>query len=126
MFKRIDHVAIIVRDREKSIKFYEDNFGFRKYFEHDVPVPIIDKIVYLKLADTELELVHMPGGGATNSGYHFCIISDDFQDDYNRLKEKGVKVEQEPHPTNPRVSTEAGWKRAVFTGPDGEAIEIRG
>ncbi len=31
MFKRIDHVAISVKDREKSIEFYTKNFGFQKY-----------------------------------------------------------------------------------------------
>ncbi|MBU7008666.1 VOC family protein [Phosphitispora fastidiosa] len=40
MFKRIDHIAFIVKDRHHSIKFYEDNFGFKSYFEHDVPVQI--------------------------------------------------------------------------------------
>jgi len=37
MFTRIDHVAITTKDRQKSIEFYESNFGFKKYFEHDVP-----------------------------------------------------------------------------------------
>ncbi|HBN09907.1 MAG TPA: hypothetical protein DD435_15120 [Cyanobacteria bacterium UBA8530] len=39
MFRRIDHVAFIVKDREKSMAFYEGLLGFNKYFEHDVPVP---------------------------------------------------------------------------------------
>lgn len=37
MFTRIDHVALSVKDREKSIDFYEKHFGFKKYYEHDVP-----------------------------------------------------------------------------------------
>ncbi len=28
MFTRIDHVAFSVKDRQKSIDFYEKNFGF--------------------------------------------------------------------------------------------------
>ncbi len=39
LFRRIDHVAFIVKDREKSMAFYEGLLGFNKYFEHDVPVP---------------------------------------------------------------------------------------
>lgn len=125
MFQRIDHVAFIIKNREKSIKFYEENFGFKKYFEHDAPDPAIEKIVYLCLGDTVLELIHMPKG-KVNGGYHFCIITDDFQRDYQRLKDSGVEVIQDPHNTSPRVPQEEGWKRAVFKGLDEEQIEIRG
>ena len=125
MFKRMDHVAFTVKDREKSIKFYEENFGFKKYFEHDVPAPNIEKVVYLRLGDSVVELVHMPDG-PVNTGYHFCLISDDFEGDYSRLKGAGVPVEREPHKTAPRSPEEEDWQRVVFKGPDGESIEFRG
>jgi lactoylglutathione lyase len=125
MFTRIDHVAFNVKDREKSIKFYEQYFGFTKYYEHDVPVSVIEKIVYLKLSDTILELVHMPNG-PVNQGYHFCLESNDFDADYKRLKEIGVPVETEPHDVGAREPREEGWRRVVFKGPDGESIEFRG
>ncbi|HEX3030748.1 MAG TPA: VOC family protein [Bacillota bacterium] len=125
MFKRIDHVAFNVRDRVKSIQFYEEHFGFQKYYEHDVPAPVIDKIVYLRLGDTVLELIHMPNG--TNiQGFHFCLESDDFDADYTRLKNAGIPVDTEPHPTGAREPREEGWRRVVFVGPDGELIEFRG
>lgn len=125
MFQRVDHVAFVVKDRVKSIKFYEENFGFHKYFEHDVPVPAIEKIVYLRLNDTVLELIHMPQGQAS-CGYHFCLTTDDFDGDYQHLINAGVQAAQEPHPTEARVIGEKGWKRAVLKGLDGEMIEIRG
>ncbi|HYH03829.1 MAG TPA: VOC family protein [Bacillota bacterium] len=125
MFKRIDHVAFIVKDRTKSVHFYETHFGFKKYYEHDVPVPAIEKIVYLKLGDTVLELIHMSNGPA-NQGFHFCLESDNFDADYTRLKNAGIPVETEPHPAGAREPNEANWRRVVFTGPDGEAIEFRG
>jgi lactoylglutathione lyase len=34
----------------------------KKYAENDVPVPAIEKIEYLKLGDTILELIHIPNG----------------------------------------------------------------
>ncbi|HEX9063005.1 MAG TPA: VOC family protein [Clostridia bacterium] len=125
MFKRIDHVAFVVKDRAKSIKFYEEHFGFRKYNEHDVPVPVIEKIVYLKLGDTVLELIHMPAG-SENQGFHFCLESDNFDEDYAHLKNAGVPVDTEPHPAGVRETGEEGWRRVVFVGPDGELIEFRG
>jgi lactoylglutathione lyase len=125
LFKRIDHAAFIVKDREKSIDFYEQHFGFKMYYEHDVPVPEIGKIVYLKLGDTVLELIHMPGG-AINQGFHFCLESDDFDGDFARLKNAGIPVAAEPHPAGARELGEESWRRAVFSGPDGEQIEFRG
>lgn len=126
MFKRIDHVAVAVTNRERSIGFYETHFGFRAYFEHDVPgVLEIEKVVYLKLGDTILELEHWTEENK-NHGYHFCLISDDFEADYKRLKEAGIPIIKEPHTPEPRATEETGWKRVVFEGPDGEHIEFRG
>lgn len=126
MFTRIDHVAFSVKDRARSIAFYEEHFGFKKYFEHDVPgMPDIEKVVYLQLGDTVLELEHWTSD-TENKGYHFCLISDDFDGDYARLVSAGVPVVKEPHIPSPRVPQEAGWKRVVFQGPDGEQIEFRG
>ena len=126
MFTHIDHIAISVKDRKKSIEFYEKNFGFKEYFEHDVPnVSELEKVVYLKLGDTILELEHWISH-KVNSGYHFCLISDDFEADYERLIKAGVTVISAPHDPSPRVPKEKGWKRAVFQGLDGEAIEFRG
>jgi len=125
MFKRIDHLAFIVKDRTKSIQFYEEYLGFKKYFEHDVPVPVVEKIVYLKLGETILELIHMPEG-PENTGFHFCLESDSFDEDYNRLVNAGIPVDTEPHPAGAREAGEEGWRRVVFVGPDGERIEFRG
>ena len=125
MFKRIDHVAFIVKERAKSIHFYEEHFGFKKYYENDVPVPTIEKIVYLKLGDTIIELIHMPNS-PTNQGFHFCLESDNFDADYTRLKNVGIPVDTAPHPAGAREPREKGWRRVVFVGPDGELIEFRG
>lgn len=125
MFRRIDHVAFNVKDREKSIDFYEKHFGFKMYYEHDVPVPAIKKIVYLKLGDSVLELIHMPDSDKIQ-GCHFCLESDNFDEDYQRLKQAGIPIQTEPHPAGAREPGEEGWRRVVFTGPDGEAIEFRG
>ncbi|GAB6137701.1 VOC family protein [Halanaerobaculum tunisiense] len=125
MFERIDHIAFEVSDAAKSVQFYEEYFGFEKYHENDVLVPTIEKIVYLKLGDTILELVHKLDGAATQ-GFHFCLESDNFDEDYNRLKEAGIPIDTEPHPTAAREANEKGWRRVVFVGPDDELIEFRG
>lgn len=120
MLKRISHVALIVKDYTKSINFYVKHFGFEIISEREIPSPTLKKIAFLKLGDTTLELLNMPDGPSIQ-GSHFCIESDSFDEDYNRLKSAGIPVDVEPS-----ASQENGPKRAVFIGPDGESIEVTG
>ena len=76
MFKRIDHMALHVRDLERSVAFYESHFGFKNYFQHAVAGGM--QIAYLKLGDTVLELTHHSDGSM--SGFHFCLETDEFDD----------------------------------------------
>ena len=122
MFTRIDHVALHVGDLDRSIEFYETNFGFRTYFRHETPGGVA--IVYLRLGDTILELAAVPDG--TMRGFHFCLETDDFEGAFDALSGGGVEVIQAPHETAARAPRESGWRRAVVGGPDGEQIEIRG
>ena len=85
MFKRIDHVALHVADLDRAITFYEDNFGFRKYFQHQSNAGM--QIAYLRLGDTVLELTHKSDGSMT--GFHFCLETDDLD------LEKSVKFYEE-------------------------------
>lgn len=122
MFKRIDHVAIHVADLDRSIKFYENHFGFEHYFQHAAGSGL--QIAYLKLGDTVLELTHHFDGAMT--GFHFCLETDSFDDTVAKLQQDGVKLVRAPHDTAAREPRETGWRRVVFGGPDGEQIELRG
>ena len=124
LFKRIHHVAMLVKDIDNSQSFYENHFGFETYFEHDTASGI--PVVCLRLGDTVLELRagDVPPGGY--GGCYFCLESDDLKRDVGSLKKAGVIIDQEIHETTPRNYQERRWKRAVFRGPDGELIEIRG
>lgn len=120
-YRRIDHIALHVSDLAASIKFYESHFGFENYFEQVTPNGT--QITYLKLADTVLELVWR---AEPMNGFHWCLETDDFNGAVAGLKAAGVEIAQSPHPTDAREAREEGWQRAVFKGPDGELIEIRG
>ena len=122
MFKRIDHVALDVADIDLSIKFYETHFGCKHYYEHESSGGL--RIAYLKSGNTVLELVHRDAGGM--NGFHFCFESDDFESDIAKLQEGGIEILTPPHDTDAREPREKGWRRVVFKGPDGEAIEFRG
>jgi len=122
MFKRIDHVAIHVTDLERSIQFYERHFGFKHYFQHAAGTGA--QIAYLRLGDTVLELTHHSDGAM--GGFHFCLETDEFDNTIAELQQAGVKLVRAPHDTAAREPRENGWRRVVFSGPDGEQIELRG
>lgn len=122
MFKRIDHVALHVADIDRSIAFYETHFDCEKYYEHTGGAG--QRIAYLRLADTVLELTHRSEGAM--KGFHFCFETDDFDGAVAAMEAAGIPYLQKPHKTDAREPREAGWRRVVFSGPDGESIELRG
>jgi len=122
MFRRIDHIALHVADLDRSVTFYEQHFGFEKYFQHASSGGT--QIAYLKLDDTVLELTHKSDGSM--KGFHFCLEADDLDQAVRKLKRDGVPLLRAPHDTAPRTPREQGWRRVVFGGPDGEQIELRG
>lgn len=121
-FTRIDHVALEVSDLDASIRFYSEHFGFALYAKQTVRGSL--EIGYLKLGSSVLELVGE--ARAPMQGFHFCVIAADFDGAFARLSQAGIPVITPPHPTAAREPSEEGWRRAVFAGPDGEHIEIRG
>ena len=122
MYRRIDHVALHVSDIDRSIAFYETHFGCKNYYEHTSGRGF--RIAYLRLGDTVLELTHRDDGSMT--GFHFCFETDDFDGAVAAMRRAGIICLQEPHRTDAREPREQGWRRVVFAGPDGEAIELRG
>lgn len=122
MFKRIDHIALHVADLDRSVTFYEQHFGFEKYFQHESSGGM--QIAYLRLDDTVLELTHKSDGSMR--GFHFCLEANDLDQAVKKLRAEGVPLLRAPHDTAPRTPREQGWRRVVFGGPDGEQIELRG
>lgn len=126
MIARLDHVAVAVRDLQKSIDFYASHFAMEHYFtQENVRPPQLLSIAYLRSAQGVVELMHRPTH-ETIQGFHFCFVTDDFDADFKRLVGEGVPVKSEPHPTAARIPAEANWMRCVFEGPDGEEVELRG
>ena len=119
MFKYIDHVAVHCSDLEASSRFYEEVMKFEPWVGHD------NRIQYFKCGDTLLELT-MKTPPREMSGLHFCLQAEDIERAVASLKDKGVECVVELRPATGRVPGEENLRRAVFKGPDGELIEVRG
>ncbi|NHM31827.1 VOC family protein [Neobacillus terrae] len=121
--RKVDHVGIMVKDIDSSIKFYRDVVGFK----------LIDKITHsdghMKLAflgfdeagGTELELIQGYNGGLPEEGkvHHLAVTVDDIEKEFERIKTLDVKLIDEEITILPN-----GFRYFFFHGPEGEWIEF--
>jgi len=121
--RKVDHVGIMVKDIDSSIKFYMDVVGFK----------LIDKIThsdgYMKLAflgfgeagETELELIQGYNSGLPEEGkvHHLAVTVDDIEKEFERIKTLDVKLIDEKITILPN-----GFRYFFFHGPEGEWIEF--
>lgn len=123
MFKKLDHLALHVADVAAAKAFYVDTFGFEVVEEHIGTAGFA--IAYVKLGNSLIELTTRPGGEAM-SGFHICLVPENFAAACAQLMARGLPVVVAPRPTTPRGAEDVGAQRAVFKGPHGELIEVKG
>ena len=118
MIYELNHVGVMCRDLEKSVKFYKENFGAEVVFDYIVEgTPF--HITYIQIAHGMLELVGI-GDQAPKYGYeHVSFMSDSIEDDYQRLIGAGYASIQEPK----KAMTGYG-KIAFVADPNGVKVEL--
>lgn len=98
--KRIHHIAILVKDIETSLKFWQDILGIELSHISDMPNEAA-RIAFLPLGESEIELVQPV---TSDSGlnrflekrgpgmHHLCLEVDDLQRWLNQLKTQGLQL----------------------------------
>ncbi len=121
--KRIDHVGVMVKDMEASIRFYTEVIGF----EEKGRVPHTNGVIQLAFLgfghsdETDLELVQGYNGDLPTEGkvHHFAVKVDDIEAEFERLKQLEVPFVDEDITTLPN-----GYRYFFVSGPDSERIEL--
>jgi methylmalonyl-CoA epimerase len=121
--KRIDHVAIVVRDLEAALRFYRDTLGVAPSRILDFPREGV-KIAFLPLGGlggSEIELLEPtdPAGGVARflqkrgeGLHHLCLEVDDIDTALAELKAAGASIlDMAPRPT--------AEGRGIFLHPKG-------
>jgi methylmalonyl-CoA/ethylmalonyl-CoA epimerase len=102
MLKKIDHIAIVVKDVEKAAKSYADMFGFKAGEKRPGPGGEFTSVM-MALGDIKVELFqplkpgsHMKfleekGGGL----HHVSFATDDIAKEMRNLKAQGKKLQNE-------------------------------
>jgi catechol 2,3-dioxygenase-like lactoylglutathione lyase family enzyme len=137
---QLEHVALSVRDLDRSLAFYRDRMGFsvaRIIEPREDPMlgAIVGipnaraRIAHLRLGDNMLELFQYvdPLGRPPPADHrqadigliHLGFRTQDARQDFDRLSSHGVSFISAPVEFRPGV-----WV-AYFRGPDGEVCELR-
>ena len=123
MPRRIDHVAIIVRNIEQALVFYRDTLGITPSEIKEVPTEQV-RIAFLPMGGpggSELELIEpiTPNSSLTRflekrgeGLHHICLEVDDIDAALAEMQEKGVPVLDK----QPRIAASG---RAIFLHPKG-------
>jgi methylmalonyl-CoA/ethylmalonyl-CoA epimerase len=120
LIKSINHVAVVVDDMEKSLRFWRDALGMELHELRDVPAEK-SQVAFLPLAGAEVELVMPTSDDSGIAKYlakrgpgmhHICLEVDDIDGMMVQLKQKSIRLINE----EPRVATDG--KKYAFIHPE--------
>lgn len=121
--KRIDHVAIIVRNIEEALAFYRDTLGIEPGAIKEVPTEQV-RIAFLPMGGpggSEIELIEPLTPDSSLSRFlekrgeglhHICLEVDDIDAALAEMQARGAAVLDQ----QPRLAAEG---RAIFLHPKG-------
>lgn len=122
---KIHHIAISVKDSEKSAKFYKDNFGFEEINRFTKPGWDGSAII-LKLKDLQFEIFQFQNPIDMKDDFsnlkviglkHIGIQVKNVKEKYEELKNKDVDIDE------PKKGTTCAWF-CFLRDPDGIPIEL--
>ena len=105
MIKKIDHIAIIVRNIEEALQVYEGALGLELTEITEVPEQAV-RVAFLPVGESEIELVEPL---STSSGvakflekrgeglHHICLEVEDIEAALRDLAAKGIRlIDEQP------------------------------
>lgn len=121
--KKIDHVGVMVKDIDQSIKFYEEIVGFKLKgtLPHSNGVIKLAFLGFEGSDETELELIQGYNDSLPTEGkvHHFAVTVDNIEEEFARIKSLDVKLVDEEIIVLPN-----GYRYFFIHGPEGEWIEF--
>ena len=98
--KKINHVAIVVKDIDESLKFWATALGLELHHVEYVPSQA-SKVAFIPVGESEIELVQPTTEDSGMAAYlekrgegmhHLCIEVDDIEAKMQELKDAGIRL----------------------------------
>jgi YD repeat-containing protein len=112
---RVNHVTIVVRDLERSARFFEELFGAARIATPNFGQPVL----FLQLGEQQLHLYQ--SDQPAPAYHHFALEVDDFDGVYAQAKARGIL--DDPFGATLRQHP-AGWIQTWMRDPDGNLVEV--
>lgn len=115
----INHVTILVQDKERSEDFYVNKLGLKRH-----PV---GKSLWIAVGNQFIHLTQNSGSPVPDTFYHLAIGVEDLLDYLRRVIQKGVDVfDMDGHNQPTRINQEMDVPKRLFfvRDPDGNLIEF--
>jgi len=131
MFNKLDHIAIVVKDIDSALKFWEETMGAAIAADEIVANNSI-RLTHLDTGDCQVQLVQPLKGDhaifqwmeANGEGlHHICFYADNFDETFTYAKERHLVLDS----VSPHQGTDG--KRAFFLDEKitmGIRIEVTG
>ena len=126
MIRNMFHIALEVRDLERSVEYYRKILGMKLISAEEVPGENIH-VAFLGLPGCEIEMSCHDGwkdrkfaDSADSHFPHLAFEVDDVEASMRELARKGVAFDHE----QPQLIFEGRVCYNTFRGPDGEILEI--
>ncbi|SDC77340.1 lactoylglutathione lyase [Paenibacillus sp. UNCCL117] len=121
---KLEHVGIMVKDMETSVRFYEEVIGLtcKETLDHTNGVIKLAFLGFGRQGETELELIQGYHDGLPQEGkvHHVAFTVDDIEEEFKRIQGLShVRLIDQEITTLPN-----GSRYFFFHGPDGEWIEL--
>jgi methylmalonyl-CoA/ethylmalonyl-CoA epimerase len=100
MITHIEHIAIAVKNLEKSIKHYEDNFGLKCYKVEEVKDQKV-RTAFFKLWETKIELLEPTDSNGPVAKFiekkgegihHIAFAVDNIKSTLKKMESGGIKL----------------------------------
>ena len=126
MIRKIFHVALNVRDLDRSVEFYTNVMGMAVVSFEEVADERV-KVAFLRIGDCEIEISCRESAAkkrfADSASSHFPHLAFEVDDVFSSMKElpgKGIRFDHD----KPQFIFEGSVCYNTFRGPDGEILEI--
>ena len=126
MFKKLDHIAIVVKNLDAAVKVFSEKYGFKAGETMTGPNQSF-KAIMISAGDIRLELfepidpkgnmarfLKEKGGGL----YHLAVSTDNIENEMKTLKDKGVRL------ANEKPVSIAGARIAFIDAESAENVSI--
>ncbi|MCB9638287.1 MAG: methylmalonyl-CoA epimerase [Myxococcales bacterium] len=137
MIKKLDHIAIAVRNLEEASKFYTEHLGLSIAKIEEVPTEKV-RVAFIQVGDVWIELLEPTADDSPISKFlekrgeglhHLCLQTDQVAETITELHDHGVRMlDEKPRPgakgtqvafVHPKAN--AGVLTELVQYPEGEA-----